>query len=652
MTELKGRQQTRLDPAPGWTVLTDAPLKGLGLAREAGTILAWDEANQLYLLDLRGQHRCVSRAPDRVLAGAISDDGKVIALLGEGNRLWVFGPDLDALADRQGPPEASTVAIDPHGRYIAVGSRLCLTQFYTRHGRQAGRFETRQALAHIAFVPDRPFLLGAATYGMLAGLDLRPASAGRLDAELAWQEALMSNVGRLTTTGDGGMVLASCFTHGVQRYDLQGQNEGAYHLGGTVAHAVPDFAGRMFAVSTLEGELAVLSSAGNVRWKTNLPRPVIALETDPLGRYVIYGHGTGEIVRLDLYGNDRPAGDLAPAEIASAAGGRGSSVRAPEWTIPVASTDEQAASAVLAVLDEPPRIGLMTNTNRLQIFTTEGANLGQAPDILGVGRILRTSAGWIAAATDRHVVLYDARRNSAQRLDSSLVEVTHLAIRPDSYGLAVVQESDRLGRATVSGRWVWKRELKSPVEDLAIGPDGYAAVTTNDGRFLIFNPAGEPEPTANDAADPSDPRLLIEAPDGSPPRVAWLTLARRAQVLRGHDRQGRVLWESPTPWEGWELQRLGAIAVISAPDGRALAFDGSGHLRSQGRGSDTTNDLFGAGPKGEPRRISRQGVHLICADLGGRVDWRAVADAPLGPIALGRAGVAVLIGRSLAWFRA
>ena len=51
MSELPGRTPSRLDPTPAWTVLTDAPLRGLGLAREAGTILAWDEADGLYLLD-------------------------------------------------------------------------------------------------------------------------------------------------------------------------------------------------------------------------------------------------------------------------------------------------------------------------------------------------------------------------------------------------------------------------------------------------------------------------------------------------------------------------------------------------------------------------------------------------------------------------
>jgi hypothetical protein len=45
-------------------------------------------------------------------------------------------------------------------------------------------------------------------------------------------------------------------------------------------------------------------------------------------------------------------------------------------------------------------------------------------------------------------------------------------------------------------------------------------------------------------------------------------------------------------------------------------------------------------------------VHLICSEFSGRVRWRSVADQPLGPLACGTAGVAVLIGRDLAWFPA
>jgi hypothetical protein len=48
--------------------------------------------------------------------------------------------------------------------------------------------------------------------------------------------------------------------------------------------------------------------------------------------------------------------------------------------------------------------------------------------------------------------------------------------------------------------------------------------------------------------------------------------------------------------------------------------------------------------------VARQGVHLICSDLGGGVAWRAVAEASIGPLATGHSGLAVLIGKSLAWF--
>ena len=194
------------------------------------------------------------------------------------------------------------MTIDPHGRYLAVGTRHGLLHLLNRYGRPAGRLETMETIAHFCFVPDRPIAIGAAAFGMLVGIALDPARGGRLETEILWQDRLMSNVGRLAISGDGGMILASCYTLGIQRFDLRGRNEGSYHLGGTVSHAVPDFPGRTIAAATLEGELAVMNSAGNVRWRTTLSRPVIALDMDPLGRYLIYGHATGEIVRLDLFG--------------------------------------------------------------------------------------------------------------------------------------------------------------------------------------------------------------------------------------------------------------------------------------------------------------------------------------------------------------
>src|SRR5262249_16380995 len=150
-----------------------------------------------------------------------------------------------------------------HGRFLVVTSRSGLNQIYNCYGKPAGRFETIQALAFATFVPSSPQLVAAAAYGMLALYDVESGSSGPLVIEQNWEDRQVTSVGRLTTTGDASIILASCFTHGVQRFDIHGVNDGAYHLGGTATHAVPDFAGRVIAVATLEGELAILNANGN-----------------------------------------------------------------------------------------------------------------------------------------------------------------------------------------------------------------------------------------------------------------------------------------------------------------------------------------------------------------------------------------------------
>ncbi len=234
----------------------------------------------------------------------------------------------------------------------------------------------------------------------------------------------------------------------------------------------------------------MMNSAGNVRWRTRLPRPVIALEIDPLGRLP----DLRPCHRRDCPPRSvrrQPGPDGQPERRSGApsrrrrdrpCAPRPARCGAPDWVVPAVETDQQAETAVIAVVDDPPSIALFTSPHRLHLYSTSGKKQGQGPDMTGVGRILRTAPGWLAAATDRQIVLCDLRRNTQRRLDVSLVQLTHLAIKPDEFGLALIQERDRIGRLTPAGRWVWKQELRSTVEDLAIGPHGFAAVTTNERR--------------------------------------------------------------------------------------------------------------------------------------------------------------------------
>ena len=653
----------RLDPRPAWTTLTDAPLAGMGLARETGRVLAWDEAHNIYLIDGEGARVAAERAPAPILSAACSDDGGLVALLIGGPRLLLLDGGLAPLDDRPATPGASILAVDPHGRFIAVATKRATIQLTSRYGKTVGRIEARQSYTHMRFLASEPALVAAVGHTAITAFELVRTGPDTLGGELEWEQRLLSNVGRLEASGDGSLILASCHNLGIQRYDRRGHNEGSYHIGGTATHAVPDFPGRSIVAATLEGDLLLLNQAGNVRWKAALPRPVFGLVFDALGRYLVYGLATGELVRFDLHAGSRPKParpsietdplpegleSPTPAVATTGPSARAGSIREPAWLIPIADSDEQAESAVLAVLDDPPRVAYITRGNRLRVFDPDGNEVGHGPELAGAGRILRAAPGWLAASTDRNLALYDARGDRAHRVDLGLFEVTHLAIRPDQYGLAIVQERDRIGRATVAGRWVWRSELRSPIEDLALGPLGTTAISTESGELRIYDAAGEPAGRFD--ADPPEPLLLVESPDDSPVEgLAWVTLARSAQILRGHRADGRVVWESPTPWEPWRLQKVGAAVVAIAPDGRAVAFDGGGFPRGNGAAEDSPF-AFAPGPGGSVDRVVRRDVHLIRADLTGPIRWRAVLDGPSGPFAAGRAGVAAMIGRGLAFF--
>ena len=207
------------------------------------------------------------------------------------------------------------------------------------------------------------------------------------------------------------------------------------------------------------------------------------------------------------------------------------------------------------------------------------------------------------------------------------MQLTHLAIKPDDFGLALVQERDRIGRLTTAGRWVWKHELRFPVEDLALGPQGFAAITTNGGQLQVFDPAGES--TVGFTLDPTDPPLLIEAPEGSPaecdlgqPGAASPVAARPQPARRGRlgasDPLGRLVASSPRPLR---VRRLGRRPRLGL---RRIGC----HSRAREPHCEDPTTSFASTADGEPLRISRHGVHLIGATLDGRVRWRAVIDQP------------------------
>src|SRR5262249_7346088 len=176
------------------------------------------ENNWLYLLNRSGERQAQVRAPGGVTAACCADDGSAYAAVGERGEVWWLSPDLSIRWERVMPKKTAAAATDPFGQYLAVSDLLGNLHVLDRFGTLICQTLTPRPLHHLAFVPAGQALVGSADYGLVACYDL----AGRP----LWRDGLVAHVGSLATSEDGGQIILACFTEGLQRYTLAGQNLG------------------------------------------------------------------------------------------------------------------------------------------------------------------------------------------------------------------------------------------------------------------------------------------------------------------------------------------------------------------------------------------------------------------------------------------
>ena len=268
-----------LKPHLRWSQITDAPLAGLDFAREAGLILAWDDAHNLYVFDVAGNRVRSTRTPVPLLAATISDDGSQVIAASKDGDIWWLGKNLEPRLHQGTHRHLLGIAISPQGEYLATSLNDNHTYIYDCLGRRVTNLLTHRPLRFLTFLAGQPILLGVAEYGL--------AGCYELDGEPRWQDALWSSAGHVAASGEGYAILVACFGHGLQRYGLDGTNEGAYHLGGGVARASIDYDGKLFAAATLEGEIMVVNAVGHVLWRQSLLRPAREIALDAAGQILV-----------------------------------------------------------------------------------------------------------------------------------------------------------------------------------------------------------------------------------------------------------------------------------------------------------------------------------------------------------------------------
>jgi WD40 repeat protein len=275
--------------APGlcWSLGVSGAVRGLSLARERGWVLVRDEHGWLYLLDHAGARQAQHQAPKELAASACADDGSAYAAAAKEGDVWWLAPDLMPRWQRSPGQRVEGLAVDPLGRYLAVAASAGVT-LLTREGKTIWQTETPRPLRHLAFVPEKPFLLGAADFGLVVCLD---ATNGKL----IWRDGLVANVGSLATNGDGSAVVLACYSDGLCRYALGGPPPERQPLSEPCRAACLSYDGRLILAAGLGREIRLLDHRARTRGEHRPESSATALVLSPLGDRMVVGTATGQV---------------------------------------------------------------------------------------------------------------------------------------------------------------------------------------------------------------------------------------------------------------------------------------------------------------------------------------------------------------------
>jgi hypothetical protein len=273
-----------------WTQTTSAPLRGLALARERGWVLAWDSAHCLYLFNRTGKLQAQLQAPAALTAACCADDGASYAAVGTQGQVWLLAPDLMPRWERLLPTGGVAAALDPLGNYLAASDSAGALHLFDRSGRSVWRTGNPRPLRYLAFVPEKPVLLGSADYGLVACFDR--------NGLCVWRDGLVAHIGSLTVSGDGSTIALACFSDGLCCYGLDGGRKKRLALTGACRLAVLSYDGRLLLTTGLENRVELRDGDGHVGRVYALDGPAVALALDALGENPVVGLAEGRILGL------------------------------------------------------------------------------------------------------------------------------------------------------------------------------------------------------------------------------------------------------------------------------------------------------------------------------------------------------------------
>jgi hypothetical protein len=276
----------------GWSQHPGSALRGLSVARETGTALVWDDAGTLYLFNRAGELQARTKAAGALTAASISDDGSVLAAVGERGEIWRLTPDLQPRGGIRIRQRATACALDPFGSYLAVADGGGELHVFNAAGKRVSGTRTPRPLRHLVFIPEQPLLLGAADFGFVGCFEL----TGRC----VWRDAFVSHIGGMAVDSAGSRILMACFSDGLRCYGLDGRALDAVRFDFPCRLVTQSCDGRRALVCDLGSQLRIVDQDGVMRTSWELDAVPVALALGPLGETYWAAFEDGQIAAAQL----------------------------------------------------------------------------------------------------------------------------------------------------------------------------------------------------------------------------------------------------------------------------------------------------------------------------------------------------------------
>jgi hypothetical protein len=280
---------------PLWSQQTEAPLRGLVLARERNWALAWDAANWLHLFNAKGERQAQFHMSGPITTAACADDGMSFAVLSAEGQVSLLAPDLMPRWERLLPPGLA-LALASLGEFVAVADAAGSLHLLTADGKPTWKTTLPRPFRHLAFVPERPLLVGCADFGMVGCVDAMGA--------LVWRDGLVAHTGSLACSAEGKSIAVACYSDGLWCYNADSHKRQLAALAPCRLAAL-SYAGDLILTAGLERTVRLFDGDGHYLTSRAVDGTPVAVALTPLGDMVWLALAEGKIMALQVVSRQR-----------------------------------------------------------------------------------------------------------------------------------------------------------------------------------------------------------------------------------------------------------------------------------------------------------------------------------------------------------